>query len=122
MADLAKADVDVALGGGDRYFSLGPLTMTLPVVGFGDGVLTYPANGVPLPVDAPFVFGLNKGIKLIQPVFVSGYMAVYDSTHNTIRLYEVAACTGDVQAAAPMTELGHVAVPALVIPFMVLGE
>jgi hypothetical protein len=118
MADLAKADVDVALAGGDRYFSLGPLTLTLPVVSFGDGVLTYPANGVPLPLDAPYFFGLNKGVKVIQPVFVAGYMAVYDPDHNTIRLY---VGKGGADPAA-MVELGHVAVPALVIPLMVLGE
>ena len=117
MADLAKADVDVALTGEDRYFSLGPLTLTLPVVSFGDGEKTYPTGGVPLPADAPGVFGLNKGVKLIPAVFVAGYMVAYDTDNNTLRIYQCRSSAGTflelTNAAAP---------PAMEIPLMVLGE
>jgi hypothetical protein len=113
MADLAKTDVTVILSPLARLFPPMPATLSLPAVSFGNGVLTYPTNGVPMPDG---LFGMKKAIAYIPPVLASGYVCIYDATYNTIRIYQ---CAG---AGAPMVELGHVAVPALSMTLFVIGE
>jgi len=113
MADLAKTDVTVTLSPLARFSPPLPVTLSFPVVAFGNGVKTYPTHGVPMPDG---LFGMKQAVGYVPPVFASGYVCVYDATYNTIRIYQ---CAG---AGAPLVELGHVAVPALSMMLFVVGE
>jgi hypothetical protein len=112
MADLAKTDVTVTLSPLARLFPPMPATLSLPAVSFGNGVLTYPTHGVPMPAG---LFGMKKAIAYVPPVFASGYLCIYDATYDTIRIY---VCEDE----AAMDELGNVAVPALSMTLFVIGE
>lgn len=58
---------------------------------FGNGALTYPTGGVPLPVPALGVGGMGLGRKLARLFILddSGYagMIKWDSTNNTLRMF-----------------------------------
>lgn len=90
MADLAAVNVTVNLVPQDQEF-MGKKRVSFPVIAFGNGVLTYPANGVPLP--AMGAFGMKKEIKRVfiegQPG--DGFIYKYDRAHHTIRIYQSAA-------------------------------
>ena len=115
MTDIAKKDVTVLLTPSQRIFLPAPFTLSMPVISFGDGTLQYPTHGIPLP-DAPGVFGMNKAIAYVAPVFLAGYVCVYDGTYNTIRIYKSAG------TAAAMVELSSTTVPTLSFPMFVIGE
>lgn len=112
MADLAKTDVTVTLSPKQRFFPPLPVTLSFPVVAFGDGAKTYPTNGVPMPAG---LFGMKKAINYVAPAFASGYLCTYDATYDTIRIYKG-------NGVAPSVELGNVAVPALSMTLFVVGE
>jgi len=136
MADLIATNVAVTLDPRDLDYSGQALTKSYPSIAFGDGALTYPANGVPLPDKGEF--GMKKAIKrvFIQPP-LNGYIYKYDKTNHTIRIYQSAGFTpagtnandgppetftGTAVAAAPLVELGNVAVAATTLDLEVIGQ
>jgi hypothetical protein len=111
MADLAAVNVTVTLTPQDQD-SLGMRKkISFPVIVFGNGALTYPANGVPLP--AMGAFGMKKEIKRVfiegQPG--DGFIYKYDRTNHTMRIYQVGADPGapSIAAASAGTPAGTVA-------------
>lgn len=90
MPALTANDVTVELIPQDRDFLGLGKRISFPVVTFGNGSLTYPTNGVPLPDIG--AFGMNKAIKrvFIQDPPTSGYVYKYDPTNHSIRIYQAA--------------------------------
>lgn len=102
MAALSSADVTVAIGTHDRELAGGGAfkNLTLAAITFGNGSLTYPANGVPLPVIGTFGFR-----QAIDAVFVNGdpdqgFIYKYDKTHHSIRIYTQGFVTGTTSVGA----------------------
>jgi hypothetical protein len=99
MAELASTDVTVSLDARDREpFGLRNI-MTFPSIAFGDGALTYPAGGVPMPAIGNF--GMKKAVTRMhieQPANGNSYH--YDKTNNKIRIFTATAteATGAVAA------------------------
>ena len=113
MADLTSADVTVTQPIQAVFYPPIPITIAFAYVSFGNGVLNYPAGGVPMPAG---LFGMRKAIGYVAPTWSGGYRGEYDIALNTIHIYQ---CAG---AGAPMVELGHVAVPAMDFTLFIVGE
>jgi hypothetical protein len=76
-------------------------------IAFGDGVNTYPVNGVPLP--ARGLFGMVRFLErllLDSPSPGDGFVYKWDSINNSIRIYESAGVVG------PLVELTAANTPA----------
>ncbi len=93
MADLAATDVTITIE--ERYARGGTKQKRHRVkIAFGDGALTYPAAGVPLP--AAGFFGLARSMDhliLIDTNDASGLMWKYDRENKKLRAWQGAAQT-----------------------------
>jgi hypothetical protein len=105
MADLTASDVSITLDPRDRYI-LGKLKMSQGSLDFGDGALTYPYGGVPMP--AVGYFGMNKQVSMFDIVDASGvgYMFRYDQANRKIKMF--------TSAPAVVYEEKHTAVANLI--------
>jgi len=88
MADLTAANVTVTLNPEDVDRSPdGRIGIrTFPIVQFGNGVLLYPALGIPMPVLGKF--GFNFAIKRVyieQPA--DGFIYHFDRANHKLRIY-----------------------------------
>lgn len=89
MADLVAGDVTVTVV--DRVIRNKERVSEVSIA-FGNGALTYPANGVPMPTYPSFGLTRNlKDILLSDPANASGLLVKYDKSNNKIRLYRSAA-------------------------------
>lgn len=68
-------------------------------VAFGNGALTYPTNGVPLPTAA--YFGLNSIKNIFFDFAVNGYLYRYDLTNHKLLIYQTATLTPAGTNSAP---------------------
>ena len=86
MADLASSDVTVTTQPSDVEI-LGRKKYAICTIVFGDGALTYPSGGVPMP--AVGYFGMLRQIDSLQ-IFdqgASGIVWTYDKTNRKLRGY-----------------------------------
>lgn len=100
MADIAASDVvyvQLNKAIGDSGYSEYNFT-----VAFGDGVLTYPAGGVPLAAGQLGCPSEIRSLELFSPASANGLVYKYDQANNKIRIYQ-----GDYNAGAdgPLVEL-----------------
>lgn len=111
MAEMASTDVTVTVNQQDRNCAgVGaPKNVVVATVTFGDGALTYPATGIPLPAIGNF--GLHKGIDFVafQGKLGAGYTYNYDSTNHSIEIWNAG------------TELSG-AVAATTLKLLIFGE
>ena len=89
MTALASTDVTVTASQADNdLVPSGPKKIVMATVAFGDGSLTYPTGGVPLPDKS--VFGFKKQIQMgiIEDPYngVATYFHRYDSTNHKIKI------------------------------------
>ena len=102
MADLTASNVTVTLNSRDiERLGLGKM-VSFPTMAFGDGALTYPAAGIPMPAIGHF--GMKKVITRVfieQPA--NGFVYHFDRTNHKLRIY-----LGAAQAA--VTVASHVGV------------
>jgi hypothetical protein len=85
MADLVANDVTVTLNPEDTDFMTFN-KVVMPTIAFGNGALTIPAGGIPLP-DLAY-FGLNKAIKGILPIpNGDGRSYVYDKANHKLAVF-----------------------------------
>ena len=75
--------------------------MSLPSVAFGDGALTYPTGGVPLPDKAKF--GYNRSIDFCTPQQPSanGFVYKYDETNHKLKIFTQGITMGSTGASPP---------------------
>lgn len=108
MADIAASDVTYSILNKEKQESgMNELNMT---VAFGDGVLTYPAGGVPLTKGMMGCPNEIRTVNLFSPASANGFVYKFDQANNKIRIYQ-----GDNDAGAdgPLVELaGGSATPA----------
>lgn len=109
MADLAVGNVTLTLETGKplnpwiagKRYAHNKIT-------FGNGVLTYPSGGVPLPTFEKW--GLSRNIETIlldDPGSASAYTHKYDKANHTLRIYSAGAeLAAAVDAPAAQTLYG----------------
>jgi hypothetical protein len=117
MTDIAKTDITVTLAPGDSYNPPGMPLVSFPSLAFGNGALTYPTHGIPLP-DMGKLGAFKKAIKriLITPAPGDGYIYKYDKNYNTIRIYQAGAIGSiTLSANSAGTPTGNVADATLTI-------
>lgn len=115
MADLTAADVTPAI----QYKSNVPrLRLALVTLSFGDGALTYPAGGIPLPTPVT-KYGMAKTILRMHCEAVDGYVYRYDAVNHKLLVFE-----GDYNALADgaLIEATGVALAATVVSATVIGR
>lgn len=113
MPALTSSDVTVTVSAGTPMNPMIVQTQRFSVVtiAFGDGVLTYPADGVPVPGYANFGFTRNlKTLFFTDDASASALQPKWDKTNQKVRLYNPGA---EVLAGA--------AVPALTIEAIAVG-
>ena len=105
MADLAASNVTVTLTPQDQDFLAMGKRISFPIIAFGNGALTYPANGVPLP--AKGAFGMKQEIKrvFIEGMPGDGYVYKYDRVNHTIRIWQGAGFTPAGTVNAPLINI-----------------
>ena len=98
MADIAAANVTVTVE--DQNIVLGKRRNRVKIV-FGDGALTYPSGGVPMPGFASF--GMVRNLDYLT-VFddddASGLLFKYDRENNKLRIYWPTGGANNPSAAA----------------------
>lgn len=81
-------------------------------IAFGNGALTYPALGVPMPVPGQFGFtNFLETLDLIDPSNSDAFLYKYDQVNQKIRIY----------TTSTNTELGAVAVAATTLYAEAIG-
>ena len=99
MADITSGDVTVTVTDRSR---VGKKRHSLSNIDFGDGVLTYPLLGVPLPVIGQFALQLFiDKLDLYNPDSTNGLLWKYDKTNHKLRGYRSAAYTPIFTGNAP---------------------
>ena len=100
MADIAATDVVYSLSvkdivGGNKKRVVASLV-------FGDGVLTYPAGGVPVTKGKLGLPNVVESLVFVDPASANGFVYKYDLANNKVRIYQ-----GDNDAVAdgPLVEL-----------------
>lgn len=100
MTALAATDVTITLAAQNVDVTDGVKRMCLPTIAFGDGALTYPTGGVPLPVIGNF--GMKRELQrlLIQQPSANGFVYKYDAENHKIKIFTQGLTTGETAAAA----------------------
>ena len=108
MAEIAATNVTVTWHAKDDKVKCEHLLCVFPTFTFGNGALTYPATGVPLPAMGKY------GLKAIKTAYIegmpgNGYFYKYDKTNHSVRIWE-----GDYDAGAdgPFGEVTGAHAPA----------
>lgn len=100
MANIAASDVvyvELSKSIGESGYKQRQMT-----VQFGDGVLTYPAGGIPLDAGKLGCPNQIRSLELFSPASANGFVYKYDLTNNKIRIYQG---DNDNVADAPLIEL-----------------
>lgn len=108
MADLASSNVTVTI---ERRGIEGKLRRNRVKITFGDGALTYPSGGVPLPGFASF--GMKRNLDYLT-VFdendATGIIWKYDAANNKLRAYHILSQAAGVSGAGGTLTLTNGAV------------
>lgn len=113
MADLAATNVTVTVNLKDKLTS-GKKHRIQGTLTFGDGALTYPAGGVPLPAFG--TFGMKRNLDMLiltDGASGNGLLWKYDVTNNKLRGYWPTGGGGTAPTAAatnPVLNTGATAV------------
>lgn len=116
MTALASTDVTITVSDKKIWSKYRRHEVT---IAFGDGALTYPAGGVPMPAFSKFGFArFIQDFQFSDMGSADGFLHKWDKTNNKIRIWQ-----GDNTnvAAAPAVELGAVAVAAKTLKGVVWG-
>lgn len=112
MPAIAAANVTVTVNARDRLLFNKKRRVQLSVA-FGDGALTYPAGGIPMPAFG--LFGMKRNLDYLNIIDAtgSGFEYRYDKTNNKIKMYnenDAAAYAQRVQLAEIQTSTTPAAV------------
>ncbi len=101
MAELASTNVTVTVNSRDREIAGAQAgkNLTLASITFGDGALTYPTGGVPLPAIGMFGFRNAIDFCAIQQPVGNGFVYKYDATNHKIKIFTQGFVTGATAAA-----------------------
>jgi hypothetical protein len=109
MADLASTNVTLTRLAKHR---VGLLKQRVYQLAFGDGALTYPTGGVPLPPLSQFELS-SVVFFALRPVTIDGLTYKYDKANHKVRIFQSAAVpahTHDIKLIGGITATEPVAV------------
>jgi hypothetical protein len=109
MAAIGSTDVTVTISDRDKDIGHGPLSKNITIAGvaFGNGALTYPTGGVPLPTIGNFGYQRQIDFGAIEGDPGNGFVYKYDRANHKILIYTMGVVTGSTGAGA--TENGALA-------------
>lgn len=89
MTALASTDVVVTMNARDRDMGHGALSkfMGIASLSFGDGALTYPTGGIPLPAIGRFGLQRQMDMGIIEQPPGDGYLYKYDRDNHKLLIY-----------------------------------
>jgi len=119
MAALTANDVTFIAGGRSAAPSVTEDSTRTQGFGvmFGNGALTYPANGIPLSKLSKLGFPYIIQSVIISSMGTDGYLYKYDAVNNTLRVYQ------EADAAGALAELGALdVVPTALLTIVVTGH
>lgn len=97
MADLAAANVTITV---EERTIQGRKKRNRVKIAFGDGALTYPTNGVPMPAYGSFGMLRNLDyLNIFDSDDASGIIWKYDKDNNKLRAYQQGITVGAAGAA-----------------------
>jgi hypothetical protein len=114
MADLAASDITVTPEEMD-FMTFNKVAMAK--IKFGDGALTIPAGGIPLPDLVSF--GLHKGIKRAIADHVGGYVFRVDRANHKLMVFYA---DNDAVANGPLIEATGVAIAEIEVELTLIGQ
>lgn len=100
MTALASSDISITLTSRDRnVYPTGSKLLTLATIAFGDGSLTYPAGGIPMPVIGMFGFKKELQFCSIQQPSANGFIYKYDKTNHKLKIFTQGLVMGSTAAS-----------------------
>lgn len=100
MAEIVSTDVAVSIPPAGRdLIPAGPKLMSLAEITFGDGALTYPTGGVPLPEIGQFGIKCELQRLFVQQPVANGFVYKYDAENHKIKIYTQGFTTGSTAPA-----------------------
>jgi len=117
MADLEYTDVTVTLNTRDRHV-LGGIRMSQGNFAFGDGALTYPNGGIPMP--AVGSFGMNREVSVLDIVDSSGNGQAYryDQSNRKVKMFTIAPPIINEEVVTVTAKVGYLKWPAAHIEYV----
>ncbi len=102
MAAIESTHVTVTVSNRDMDFGHGALrkNITIADVAFGDGALTYPTGGIPLPAIGNFGYQKQIDFCAVEHDPDDGFIYKYDRTNHKILIYTMGVVTGSTGAGA----------------------
>jgi len=101
MTAIVATDVAVSSSHRNRdVFPVGGKIMSIVDITVGDGALTYPTGGMPLPDKANFGMKREVSAILIEQPSANGFIYKYDRENNKLKIFTQGAVTGSTAAAA----------------------
>lgn len=99
MTAIASTDVTITLAPQDADVMTGLKTISFPTIAFGNGTLTYPTGGIPLPAIGKF--GMKRQLKmlLLQQPSANGFVYKYDAANHKIKIFTQGMTTGSTAAS-----------------------
>lgn len=94
MTALASTDVTVSVSRRDKDMFGGMRKATIADITFGDGALTYPTGGVPLPAKGAFGFTKEIAMGLIEQPPGNGFIYKYDRANHKLKILNQKVTTG----------------------------
>jgi hypothetical protein len=102
MAAILSTDVTVSVATDKRDIAHGAAQKNISIadVTFGDGSLTYPSGGVPLPAIGEFGFQREIQLGLIEEAPANGFHYKFDRENHTIKIFTQGVTTSSTAADA----------------------
>ncbi len=98
MPSISSSDVVVATTAMNLNFNIGVKNMSIVDITFGDGSLTYPTGGIPLPAFSNFGFRNAIDFFASEGTPDNGYCFRYDRDNHKLLIY-----SGGTEAADTVT-------------------
>lgn len=117
MTALAASNVTITVAPGDRHV-LGKLRMCKGSMAFGDGALTYPHGGVPMP--SVGYFGMNREVSMLDVVDASGNGLIYryDQANRKVKVFAPAPPIVCEEVVTVTSNVGYLKWPAAHIEYV----
>lgn len=95
MVALAATDVTITDSARNKDFAHRGMTKNMSVfdLTFGDGALTYPSGGIPLPVIAKFGYSREITFMGIEQPYGNGFVYKFDRTNHKLLIYTMGVVT-----------------------------
>jgi len=93
MSALAAANVTVAIVEKDATPGK-PQRRVIADLTFGNGALTYPSGGVPMPTIAQFGFSKVLNLVNVEQPYANGFIYKFDRTNHKLLIFTMGVVTG----------------------------